>query len=92
MVVPQFTEGDVFPLNVLRQEADDEELDIEIEDVDDETRAEPTLRLLVAAGKVVKRNMLSDDNNVAKHQLDQVMGVSEIDKLDLAVAAARRRG
>ena len=72
--------------------ANDEEVDIEIEDVGDETRAEPTLRHLVASGKAVKRNMRSDGNEVAKHQLDQVMGVSEIDKLDLAVTAARRRG
>ncbi|KJA29792.1 hypothetical protein HYPSUDRAFT_210662 [Hypholoma sublateritium FD-334 SS-4] len=90
--VPQFTEGDVFPINVPRQEANDEDGDVDIEDVDEETRAEPTLRHLVAAGKVVKRNVLSGGNEVAKHQMDQVMGVSEIDRLDLAVAAARQRG
>lgn len=90
--VPQFTEGDVFPLNVPRQQANDEDVDVDIEDVDEETRAEPTLRHLVAAGKVVRRNVPSDSNEVAKHQMDQVMGVSEIDRLDLAVAAARQRG
>lgn len=88
----QFTEGDVVPVHVRRPDVADEDVEVEIEeDSDGEGREETMLRNLVAAGKVVKRDVPADAKEIAKKQMDHVMGVSEIDKLDLAIVSARQR-
>jgi hypothetical protein len=70
----------------------DEDVEVEIEeDSDGEGREETMLRDLVAAGKVVKREVIVNAKEIVKKQMDQVMGVSEIDKLDLAIISARQR-
>ncbi|KAF9481866.1 hypothetical protein BDN70DRAFT_991605 [Pholiota conissans] len=87
----QFTEKDVVPIHAQISDAVDEDVEVEIEDSDGENQ-EATLRHLVAAGKVVKRDIQVDINDTVKKQMNEVMGVSEIDKLDLAIVSARQRG
>ncbi|KAF8969400.1 hypothetical protein BDZ97DRAFT_1902518 [Flammula alnicola] len=90
---PQFTERDVVPVNIEREDVS-EDVDVEIEvDEDDEAQQEQkTLRDLVAAGKAVKRRPLCESEEPVKSQMQNVMSVSEIDKSNLSIASARQRG
>ncbi|TRM68228.1 hypothetical protein BD626DRAFT_481131 [Schizophyllum amplum] len=82
----QFDEGDIVPVQTVQMEADDNlEIDIEGDEVNADHR---TLRDLVADGKVVRRSAVE----CAKAEMDQVMGVGDADRIDLAILAAKRKG
>ncbi|CAA7260098.1 unnamed protein product [Cyclocybe aegerita] len=82
----QFTEDDVVPVNVHRPTIDE---DVEIEaDEDDEAQEEQkTLRDLVAAATQTLKLPNSGQTRVEK-----AMEGTDMDKRDLAILAARRRG
>lgn len=96
----QFTEGDILTEASTRAGPPDgnEDLEVEIEgDSDDEAqREQKTLRDLVAEGKVVKRRTTipggSGDVEAVKAKMEEVMGVGDADKMDIAVNSARRQG
>jgi hypothetical protein len=85
----QFTEGDILPVGA-SQPAVDEDIEVEIKD-DEAQRAHKTLRALVAEGKVVRRT--SDDGIAGvKEKMEEVMGVADTEKMDLAILGARKLG
>jgi hypothetical protein len=51
-----------------------------------------TLRDLVAEGKVVRRRSSHEGVDAVKAKMEEVMGVGDADKMDIAVNAARRQG
>ncbi|EIW82270.1 hypothetical protein CONPUDRAFT_81797 [Coniophora puteana RWD-64-598 SS2] len=79
----QFTEGDILASH---EQPPEEDADGE----DDEARDRYTLRDLVAEGKVVRRTTNLVEG--LKAEMEEVMGVGDAEKMDLAVANARRRG
>lgn len=82
----QFTEGDILPSGTSQPAIEDF---VEIEDDEDETQK--TLRALVAEGKAVRRT--SDDRIAGvKAKMEEVMGVADTEKMDLAILGARKRG
>lgn len=89
----QFTEGDILPVDH-PQPAVEQDVEVEIEgDSEDEAqREQKTLHDLVAEGKVVRRAVSNDGLNAVKEKMDEVMGVGDADKMDLAILAARKRG
>lgn len=88
----QFTEGDILPVNPLLGEVEqDLEVEIEGDDEDEAQREQKTLRDLVAEGKVV-RNSSGSGVDAVKAKMEEVMGLGDTDKMDLAILAARKRG
>ncbi|KAF9006623.1 hypothetical protein BDQ17DRAFT_1352083 [Cyathus striatus] len=92
---PQFTEGDILPVDIQRPEVEE---DVEVEmggDNEDEAQQrQMTLRDLVAEGKNVKRNTRtpSEDGVAAvKAKMDEIMGVGESGEIEVAIMAAKRR-
>jgi hypothetical protein len=93
----QFTEGDILG----HTEDANEDADVQIdgdstgtsdEDEDGNTQRK-TLRDLVAEGKVVRRRSPGADGvNAVKAKMEEVMGVGDADKMDIAVNSARRNG
>jgi hypothetical protein len=84
----QFTEGDILG------PTSDPPLDVSLEeDLEngDTQREQKTLRDLVAEGKVLRRR-LSPGTEHVKAKMDEIMGVGDADKMDLAIAAARKQG
>ena len=83
----QFTEGDILG------HKEDEDVHIDDEDEDGNTE-QKTLRDLVAEGKVVRRRSPPSGDGVeaVKAKMEEVMGVGDADKMDLAVSSARRHG
>jgi hypothetical protein len=92
----QFTEGDILGLadDTHPVEGLDVEIEVEIEgDSDTETQKEQkTLRDLVAEGKVVRRRTPAEGVEAAKAKMEEVMGLGDADRMDLAVLAARKQG
>ncbi|EGO02007.1 hypothetical protein SERLA73DRAFT_166516 [Serpula lacrymans var. lacrymans S7.3] len=90
----QFTEGDILgPTSDPHADADDgTEGDVDIEDGPSDDRQRQTLRDLVADGKFVRRSSPSEGMEIAKAKLEEVIGVGDTDKLDLAIEAARTQG
>ena len=88
----QFTEGDVLPVPSSREEVD-EDVDVEIEgnETSDVQRTQQTLRELIAEGRVV-RNESGTEMDRTKAKMEEVLGLSETDKMDLAILAAKKRG
>ncbi|KAG6885603.1 hypothetical protein C0993_012350 [Termitomyces sp. T159_Od127] len=90
----QFTEGDVLPISSSRAEENEEE-DVEIdgngENDLDVQRTQQTLRELIAEGKAV-RNSSGSKLDETKAKLEEVLGISDTDKMDLAILAAKKRG
>ncbi|KAK7470378.1 hypothetical protein VKT23_001805 [Stygiomarasmius scandens] len=92
----QFTEGDILgtsseSVRTREPSQDDTQVDIE----GDEHEAEPpekTLRDLIAEGKATRQGAPSDSPEAVKQKVEEVIGVAESDKLDLAILTARRRG
>ncbi|KAF9266339.1 hypothetical protein L218DRAFT_971672 [Marasmius fiardii PR-910] len=87
----QFTEGDVLPLNDTDTlVAGESEEGMRNED-DEDQPLDKTLRDLVAQGKMLKRGSEVDEGDV-KAEMDEVMGIGETDKMDIAILAARSKG
>ena len=88
----QFTEGDILLVDV-SQPAVEEDVEVEIEDEgeDEAQRAQITLRALVAEGKVIRRRS-NDEMADVKAKMEEVMGVGDAEKMDLAILGARKRG
>jgi hypothetical protein len=92
----QFTEGDILG----HAEDANEDADVQIDGDGDSTSDEDgnaqrkTLRDLVAEGKVVRRRSPpgADGVNAVKAKMEEVMGVGDADKMDIAVNSARRNG
>ncbi|KAI5894001.1 uncharacterized protein SCHCODRAFT_02623410 [Schizophyllum commune H4-8] len=83
---PQFNEGDIVPVQPPQADADENvEIDIEGDDLNSDHR---TLRDLIADGKVVQRSAVEN----AKAEMEEVMGVGDADRIDLAILAAKRKG
>ncbi|KAG5654593.1 hypothetical protein H0H81_011568 [Sphagnurus paluster] len=89
----QFTEGDILPVNSSSRVEVEQDLEVEIEgDSEDEAqREQKTLRDLVAEGKLV-RNTSGSGADEVKAKMEEVMGLGDTDKMDLAILAARKRG
>lgn len=91
----QFTEGDILgPTSDLHAE-DNENEDVQIDgdsDEEDTNRERKTLRDLVAEGKVVRRRSSHEGVDAVKAKMEEVMGVGDADRMDIAVNAARRQG
>lgn len=51
-----------------------------------------TLRDLVAEGKVVRKNTPDGNMETMKAKMEEVMGLGDAEKMDLAILAARKRG
>jgi hypothetical protein len=83
----QFTEGDI-----LGHPEGDIQIDGDTTSDEDEDgiTERKTLRDLVAEGKVVRRRVPGVDDVKAK--MEEVMGVGDADKMDLAVNSARKHG
>ncbi|KAG6882509.1 hypothetical protein C0992_011462, partial [Termitomyces sp. T32_za158] len=90
----QFTEGDVLPIPSSRAEENEEE-DVEIDGNEandsDVQRTQQTLRELIAEGKA-ERNSSGSKLDETKAKLEEVLGISDTDKMDLAILAAKKRG
>ncbi|KAG6910988.1 hypothetical protein DXG01_006042 [Tephrocybe rancida] len=86
----QFTEGDVLPVPS-EEVSQDADVEIEGDGEDEAQQAQKTLRDLVAEGKVV-RNTSGSELDEAKAKMEEVMGLGDTEKMDLAVLAARKRG
>ncbi|KAG6850898.1 hypothetical protein H0H93_006724 [Arthromyces matolae] len=89
----QFTEGDVMPISSSRVEVNGE-VNVDIENDDDEDGAqgaEGTLQDLVAEGMVM-RNASGSQVDETKASMEEVLGVGETEKMDLAILASRKRG
>lgn len=84
----QFTEGDILPFDTSRPAMED--FGVEIED-NDEDEASKTLRALVAEGKAVRRKPDGRIGGV-KAKMEEVMGMADTEKMDLAILGARKRG
>lgn len=86
----QFTEGDILgPTN-----NNNENGDVHSDDDEDEggTNSHKTLRDLMSEGKVVRRSSPGDGDGVdaVKAKMEEVMGVGDVDKMDLMVNSARK--
>jgi hypothetical protein len=83
----QFTEGDI-----LGHPEGDIQIDGDTTSDEDEDgiTERKTLRDLVAEGKVVRRRVPGVDD--VKVKMEEVMGVGDADKMDLAVNSARKHG
>lgn len=79
------------PVDHPQQAVEDVEVEIEDDGEDEAQREQKTLRNLVAEGKVV-RNTSQDRIDALKATMEEVMGVGDADKMDLAILAARKRG
>ncbi|KAF9464849.1 hypothetical protein BDZ94DRAFT_1296879 [Collybia nuda] len=89
----QFTEGDILPVGPLQFVVEqDVEVEIERDSEDEAQREQKTLRDLVAEGKCVRKATSSDGINAVKEKMEEVMGVGDTEKMDLAILAARQRG
>jgi hypothetical protein len=94
----QFTEGDILghtedPNEDADVQIDGDDLSTSDEDEDGNTQRK-TLRDLVAEGKVVRRRSLGDVDGVdaVKAKMEEVLGVGDADKMDIAVDSARKNG
>ncbi|KAG6861559.1 hypothetical protein C0995_014855 [Termitomyces sp. Mi166 len=85
----QFTEGDVLPISSSRIE--DENVEIENNDVNHAQRTQPTLRELIVEERVV-RNASGSELDKTKAKMEEVLGPSDTEKMDLAILAAKKRG
>ncbi|KAF9031812.1 hypothetical protein BDZ89DRAFT_1063696 [Hymenopellis radicata] len=84
----QFTEGDILPLAAPPPHQD---VEVDIENDDDE--ADETLRDLVAAGKTKKgKGRTQEGLDAVKAKMDEVMGIGDTDRMDLAILAAKKSG
>ncbi|KAF8915258.1 hypothetical protein CPB85DRAFT_1295131 [Mucidula mucida] len=83
----QFTEGDILPLALPGPPPQDVPVDIENDD-------DETLRELVAAGKTKKGKTRTqiDGLDAVKAKMDEVMGVGDTDRMDLAILTAKQSG
>lgn len=91
----QFTEGDILGPTSEPHVEDNENEDVQIDGDSDEegaNRKRKTLRDLVAEGKVVRRRSSHDGVDAVKAKMEEVMGVGDADKMDIAVNVARRQG
>lgn len=89
----QFTEGDILGPNEPQQAVVDQDLEVEIEGDDDEVqRDRKTLRDLVAEGKVVTRRPPHNSEEGIKEKMEEIMGIGDADKMNLAVSIAQRKG
>ncbi|KAF8076674.1 hypothetical protein FPV67DRAFT_1574010 [Lyophyllum atratum] len=88
----QFTEGDIMPVTSSSRVEVEQDVEVEIEgDGEDEAqREQKTLRDLVAEGKVV-RNTTGSGVDEVKAKMEEVMGLGDTDRMDLAILAARKR-
>jgi hypothetical protein len=90
----QFTEGDIL-VNLDGNEDGHVQIDGDFSDEEDGITQRQTLRDLVAEGKVVRRRSPfpnGDGVEAVKAKMEEVMGVGDADKMDLAIASARRHG
>ncbi|KAF8897794.1 hypothetical protein BD779DRAFT_1432819 [Infundibulicybe gibba] len=83
----QFTEGDIL-ITASRQNESEE-----VETQEAEAQAQGSLRDLVADGKVMRRHSSGAQGMEAvKAKMEEVMGVGDSDRVNLAVLTARNRG
>lgn len=84
----QFTEGDILgPTNDTHVQ-----IDSDSDDEHNESGPHKTLRDLVAEGKVVRRTSPTEGVEAVKAKMEEVMGVGDADRMDIAVNSARRHG
>ncbi|KAF8622158.1 hypothetical protein AX15_007276 [Amanita polypyramis BW_CC] len=93
----QFTEGDVISLTRSRSSDDmDDGVDIEIDgesESEDESHDEQkTLHDLVAEGKLIKRVNSTDGVEAVRAKMNEVMGMGDIERIDIAIATAQTKG
>ncbi|KAL0059857.1 hypothetical protein AAF712_013339 [Marasmius tenuissimus] len=87
----QFTEGDILPLPEHNTRLPEEVEGVRDGVAEDQQPSDTTLRDLVAEGKILKKVSEVDDTHL-KARMDEIMGLGEADKMDLAILAARRKG
>ncbi|TFK43780.1 hypothetical protein BDQ12DRAFT_709471 [Crucibulum laeve] len=89
----QFTEGDILPINFTRQDVEEDiEVESEGEEEEEAQIEKKSLRDLVAEGKIVRRATPLEGVTALKAKMDEVMGLADTDKMELAVRGARKRG
>ncbi|KIL70284.1 hypothetical protein M378DRAFT_67947 [Amanita muscaria Koide BX008] len=92
----QFTEGDLITLAQDREpnglNTPDEDEIIEIDSDVDEDCEHKSLHELVAEGKVNKRTTKGDGVDAVRAKMNEVMGIGDTERLDLAIAVARNKG
>ncbi|KAG7097315.1 hypothetical protein E1B28_004676 [Marasmius oreades] len=84
----QFTEGDILPLNDTTTTVAEETEEEPRNEGSEDQPLDKTLRSLVAQGRSLKRASEVD----MKARMDEIMGIGETDKMELAILAARREG
>ncbi|KAF9450631.1 hypothetical protein P691DRAFT_845370 [Macrolepiota fuliginosa MF-IS2] len=94
----QFTEGDILPVDGIHPSEADEDVEVEIEgdQTDEVDLAQKTLRDLIAEGKVQRRFPIdegaSGNAGSIKGNANEVLGLDDADKADLAVFDAKKKG
>ncbi|KAM6496093.1 hypothetical protein JOM56_008799 [Amanita muscaria] len=92
----QFTEGDLITLAQDREpnglNTPDEDEIIEIDSDVEEYCEHKSLHELVAEGKVNKRTTKGDGVDAVRAKMNEVMGIGDTERLDLAIAVARNKG
>lgn len=88
----QFTEEDILALNPDSHDLEniDADIDIEVENHAEDNQELKPLRDLVAEGKIMKRQTTTVME--VKRNMEEVMGVAEVDQVEQAVKAARLKG
>lgn len=90
----QFTEGDILGLTNDHHAEDNEIRGVQVDgdsDEEDANRERKTLRDLVAEGRVVRRRADHEGVDAVKAKMEEVMGVGDADKMDIAIHVARRK-
>lgn len=90
----QFTEGDILtPIDTSRPPVEEDvEVEIEGDSEDEAQREQMTLRDLVAESKVIQRRSPEESVETLKARMEEVMGVGDADRMELAILTARKRG
>ena len=94
----QFTEGDIITLtqgrrsNSLNSFDEDEHVEIDAETDDEMNVEDKSLHDLVAEGKVIRRANKGDGVDAVRAKMNEVMGIGDTERLDLAITAARTQG
>ncbi|KAJ3574786.1 hypothetical protein NP233_g1534 [Leucocoprinus birnbaumii] len=94
----QFTEGDILPISEENQSFEpDEDINIDIDEdqPSGEASRPKSLRDLIAEGKVIsqqQQRVETQDNTAAETQVNEVLGVGDVEKLDSAIFKAKQKG
>ncbi|KAF5363313.1 hypothetical protein D9756_000208 [Leucocoprinus leucothites] len=94
----QFTEGDILPVdegNHTLESEEDVEINIDGDLPDNSATAHMSLRDLIVEGRVIQRHrqqVETSNHSEVEAQVNEILGVSDAEKLDSSILQAKRRG